>query len=186
METLIFLLVIIFITIINIARIQKKTRAQGKESGHEGGWKKNLRDLLSEMQGETQPPREKVQDRTSGRKRSKGWEDLLASEDIPEKEPEPVSSEDQPPVSRQREPGPAERNRTLIESRSRDGLTPEARVGKTEKRAPSPPIYEPAAEGQKQARSVRISREELRRAVVWYEVLGPPVSLRDPEREMWL
>ncbi|MCF8026156.1 MAG: hypothetical protein K9J79_10690 [Desulfobacteraceae bacterium] len=185
METLIFLLVILFIIIINIARIQKKSR-DSTRAEQEGGWKKNLKDLLAEMQGQTQPSLKEGQKRPSGHGRSAGWEDLMAAEEPYEEKPEPAAPAAEPPSPSQRKPGLAQRSRTLIESRSQEGWTPEARIGKTEKRAPAPPVAGPASKARGRSMRLQISRGELRRAIIWYEVVGPPMSLRDPEREMWL
>ncbi|MBS3732315.1 MAG: hypothetical protein KGY42_05345, partial [Desulfobacterales bacterium] len=80
----------------------------------------------------------------------------------------------------------AGRGQTLIESRSQEGRTPEARVGKTERRAIAPPLKGPGEPVKHRPHRLALSREKVRHAVIWYEVLGPPMSLRDPEREMWL
>lgn len=111
----------------------------------------------------------------------------MSSEDIVrqqrEKEPGPA---EQPPSQSREEPGEAKKRRTLIESRSREGYTPEGRIGKTYRREPAPPVPEPALRKRSHVRRVSVSPGQLRQAVIWYEVLGPPMSLRDPEREMWL
>lgn len=188
MESLIILLVVVIIIITNIVRLQKKLKdpAPAKQQKQEGGWKKNLRDLLAEMQGDTQTSSGKRRKPPPGQGRSTGWEDLLSTEDLPEKEPETAPSPAETPSPPREKAEPAGRGRTLIESRSREGLTPEARIGETERREPAPPIAGPDLTAHRYPRRLQISRQELRRAVIWYEVLGPPMSLRDPEREMWL
>ncbi len=188
MESLIFLLVVIIIIIANIVKMQKKLKgsAQGQQQKQEGGWKKNLRDLLTEMQREMQTPSGKKRGRPPAGGRSTGWEDILSRQDMQEKETERAATHEKPSPPLRPEPGTAQRGSTLIESRSREGLTPEARIGETERRTPSPPVAGVRFSGRRYRRSLKISKRGLRRAVIWYEVLGPPMSLRDPEREMWL
>ncbi|MFW6011930.1 MAG: hypothetical protein ACOC8R_02485 [Desulfosalsimonas sp.] len=191
METLIFILVLIVIIVSNIVRIQKKQKdAAAQRDQHETpeetrqtGWKKNFRDMFAEMQGDTL----QKQGSAPRQGRSAGWEDLLSSKDSAGKEPEKAADHDkQRPAPRQKPASEKQWGRTLIESRSREGWTPEARMGKTQRPIPAPPLAGMAGDVRKKARSLRISRKELRKAVIWYEVLGPPMSLRDPEREMWL
>lgn len=195
METLIFILVLIVIIVSNILRIQKKQKdAAAKRDQHktpeetrQTGWKKNLRDLFAEMQGEIQGDTQQKQRSAPSKGRSPGWQDLLSSKDSAGKEPESAAGHDKPGPAARPEPGfQRHRSRTLIESRSREGWTPEARMGKTQRPIPAPPLAEMAGDVRRKARSLRISRKELRKAIIWYEVLGPPMSLRDPEREMWL
>ncbi len=187
MESLIFLLVLLIIIIANIAKMKKKLK-ESAPSGQkmQGGWKQNLKDMLAEMQKEARTSPQQGQESVSEGRRPSAWEDLMPPE---------VSAEDKqekpgpPPEARApaaQEPGPAARGRTLIESRSRQGQTPESRIGKTERRAPAPPVEKPASGHRLQRRTMRISGQDLRRGIIWYEILGPPMSLRDPEREMWL
>ncbi|MFW6081511.1 MAG: hypothetical protein ACOC7W_06325 [Desulfosalsimonas sp.] len=194
MESLIFLLVVLIIIITNISRMKKRYEQSSsgqQKSRQEGGWKKNLRDLLAEMQGEGLPPAGERSGRRPVQGRSTGWEDLLSAEEAArqsreaesEAEPEPARED---PGSTRREPGEAKRRQTLIESRSKQGWTPEGRIGKTERLEPAPALPEPALRKRSHVRRVLVSPRHLRQAVVWYEVLGPPMSLRDPEREMWL
>ncbi|MFP4649581.1 MAG: hypothetical protein ACLFML_01450 [Desulfobacterales bacterium] len=189
MESLIFLLVVLIVIITNIFKMQKKQKESSsqQQASPEGGWKKGLRDLFAEMQGEAVPPSGEKSRRQPVEGRSTGWEDLLSSEDIisheREKEPAPAG---QAPSPSSQEPGEAKKRSTLIESRSREGRTPEGRIGRTDRREPAPPLPEPALRKRSHVRRVSVSTGQLRQAVVWYEVLGPPMSLRDPEREMWL
>ncbi|MFW6428616.1 MAG: hypothetical protein ACOCY3_01865 [Desulfosalsimonas sp.] len=191
MDTLIFLLVLIIIIISNIARIQKKQKETAAQQGRpqkqeEAGWKMKLRDRFEEMQSEIQGSSGQARRSPAPEGRSSGWSDILSDRDSPEQE---TQTSDAPAESRQEPPrksASGERRRTLIESRSRGGRTPEARIGKTERPIPAPPVAGLAGKFSRQTRNLQISRKELRRAIIWYEVLGPPMSLRDPEREMWL
>ncbi|MCF8110245.1 MAG: hypothetical protein K9J85_02045 [Desulfobacteraceae bacterium] len=195
MEILFFLLVLIIIIVSNIARMQKKQKnaaaqqnqQETTEEIRETGWKKNLRDLFVEMQGGIQGDPQQKRRSASREGRFAGWEDLLSSKDSAGKEPETAADHDKPGPAARPEPGfQRHRSRTLIESRSREGWTPEARMGKTQRPIPAPPLAGMAGDVRRKARSLQISKKELRKAVIWYEVLGPPMSLRDPEREMWL
>lgn len=195
MEYLFFLLVLIIIIVSNIARMQKKQKdAAAQQDQHKTfeetrntGWKKNLRDMFAEMQGEVQRDTQQKQGSAPHQGRSTGWKDLLSFEDSADKEPETAADHDKPgPASRQKPVSEKQWGRTLIESRSREGWTPEARMGKTQRPIPAPPLAGKAGDVRRKTRSLQISRKELRKAVIWYEVLGPPMSLRDPEREMWL
>lgn len=189
MEALIFLLVVIIIIIANIVSMQKKLKksAPPGKPRKASGWKQNLKDLLAEMQREMQAPSGRGENRSPAGRRPSGWEDLMPAGEAAEEMPEEAGPGPEPRVRQHPEPARPTRGRTLIESRSRQGWTPEARIGKTERRAPVPPLAPPAATGRRRRRRrLPVSRKELRRAVVWYEILGPPMSLRDPEREMWL
>ena len=203
MEPLIFFLVVILIITTNIIKARKKLDRKKpssppkpesetgprteKKTGR--GWKQNIQDLLTELQKEMNPPDRQKEKPGPPSRRSTGWEDLLPGKPAPET----VADESEkmrhfpekttPETARPSQPG---RRQTLIESRSRQGQTPEARIGETQRRPPAPALDQVAGESLTGARAFRYARKELRRAVIWYEVLGPPMSLRDPEREMWL
>ncbi len=204
MDSLIFFLVVMLIIITNVVKAKKKLDKKGAASRKQpqqtppqdqpqdenkaaGRWQGRIRDMFAEVQKEmarATQDREKTP-RPAGR--PSGWEDLVGGE----KEAGEISVEAQPAPheprsSEPRQPTGIARGQTLIESRSRQGWTPEARVGVTERRQPAPALIEAEPEPDAGRRRFRYSREELRRAVIWYEVLGPPMSLRDPEREMWL
>lgn len=208
MDSLIFFLVALAIIATNVIKAKKKLD-KGKASGPKpesppkvrqppepgpgkgkkaaGRWQDNIREMLAELQKETAGPAEDKQKQPARPGPSPGWEDLVASEKKPPKEA--FQSETLSREVRQTESTVADRasgRLTLIESRSRQGWAPEARIGVTERRQPAPSAIEPRAVSKTGPRGFRYSRDELCRAVIWYEVLGPPMSLRDPEREMWL
>ena len=201
MEPLIFFLVVAFIIITNIVKAKKKFdkgasvppeqtpgEAEPKaapEDKASAGWKRNIRDLLAELREEVvEQPQRQTPEPAGQPGRGTGWEDLVRpgpGADKPDsKKPSGAGAGKQPAGSR------PERGQTLIESRSRQGWTPEARIGETTRRPPAPALEQMGKKDLKPLRSHQFSRHELRRAVIWYEVLGPPMSLRDPEREMWL
>ncbi|MFP3999568.1 MAG: hypothetical protein ACLFUN_06960 [Desulfobacterales bacterium] len=190
MESLLFFLVLIVIIISNIARIKKKqmSAAEQKEQPRqqESDWKKNLKNILAEMQGEIQGTPGQARKSAPQKGRSTGWEDILSAEDLAGEKTESSSPPVESRPEARRQPVSLERGKTLIESRSSKGWTPEARMGKTQRPIPAPPLAGMAGDVRRKVRSLRISRNELRKAIVWYEVLGPPMSLRDSEREMWL
>jgi hypothetical protein len=205
MEPLIFFLVVAFIIITNIVKAKKKFdkgasappeqtpgEAEPKaapEDKASAGWKRNIRDLLAELRQEVvEQQGKKTPEPARQPGRGTGWEDLVRTgpgADKPDlKKSSGARGEKQAAVPRQ-SPRP-ERGQTLIESRSRQGWTPEARIGETTRRPPAPALEQMGKKDLKPLRSHQFSRHELRRAVIWYEVLGPPMSLRDPEREIWL
>lgn len=203
MEPLIFFLVVAFIIITNIVKAKKKfdkgasgppeqslAEEEPKSAAEDkapAGWKRNIRDLLAELRQEVvEQPQRQTPEPARQPGRGTGWEDLVRTgpgADKPDLK-KPSGAGKQPAG-----PGPSprpERGQTLIESRSRQGWTPEARIGETTRRPPAPALEQMGKKELKTLRSHQFSRHELRRAVIWYEVLGPPMSLRDPEREMWL
>ena len=191
MESLIFILVLVIIIISNLVRVQKKlkTAAPGdrEEKSQPGGWKQSLRDTWEQVKKEMEAPAGDAQTRESGGRRPSGWEGLMPEQQPAAEKSEPAPAASGAPSTPPRpEPARAARGQTLIESRSQEGRTPEARVGKTERRAIAPPLKGPAEPVKHRPHRLELSREKVRHAVIWYEVLGPPMSLRDPEREMWL
>jgi hypothetical protein len=201
MEPLIFFLVVAFIIITNIVKAKKKfdKGASGPPEQSPGeaepkaapedkapaGWKRNIRDLLAELRQEVvEQPQRQTPEPARRQGRGTGWEDLVRTGPGADKPDLKKSSE----ARGEKQPaGPRpERGQTLIESRSRQGWTPEARIGETTRRPPAPPLYHGGKKAVKARRPHQYNSDELRRAVIWYEVLGPPMSLRDPEREMWL
>ncbi|MBS0014147.1 MAG: hypothetical protein KFF46_09255 [Desulfobacterales bacterium] len=206
MESLIFFLVVAVIIIANIVKARKKLDKgasappepsgsgaepePGPEKKPPAGWKRSMRDLLAELREEVtkQKERQTPEPAKQPTGRGSGWQDLVRTgpqADKPDLKKPSRDSGEKPPADRQALPQP-ERKQTLIESRSRQGWTPEARIGETTRRPPAPALEQMGKKELKTLRSHQFSRHELRRAVIWYEVLGPPMSLRDPEREMWL
>ena len=192
MESLIFILVLVIIIISNLVRVQKKLKASAPENQEEkpqtGRWKQDLKNVWEQVKKEMEGPAGDAQTRDPGGRRPSGWEDLMPAQEPSAERAEPTPARPETPsVSRPRhEPVRAGRGQTLIESRSQEGRTPEARVGKTERRAIAPPLKGPDEPAKHRPHRLALSREKVRHAVIWYEVLGPPMSLRDPEREMWL
>jgi len=185
--------VLVIIIISNLVRVQKKLKTaapgEGEEKAQPGGWKRRLRDTWEQVKKEMEAPAGDAQTRESGRRRPSGWEDLMPAQKPGEEkseQPQAPARAEAPPSRPRHEPVRAGRGQTLIESRSLEGRTPEARVGKTERRAPAPPLKGPGEALKHRPHRLELSREKVRHAVIWYEVLGPPMSLRDPEREMWL
>ncbi len=207
MENLFFLIVLAIIIITNVANIRKKMKSAGDDSGAAGGWAKNLKKMLNDIKAEM----EKTAGQTPSKpRRSSGWEDLIGGggQEPSETWREPESTEKQPEartlmetkapprIETKAPPGIEKGRRTHLESLQKRGETPEARLADKRKESsgvisrqyypklpkmPDAPLASPL-----HRKRCAYSIAELQNAVIWYEILGKPVSLRQPDREPWL
>jgi|GEM_PF-3714209 len=209
METLFFFIVLAIIILSNVANVRKKMKAAGSgesEKG-EGGWRQTLKDVINEVKAELEKASgESAPQRKSG----SGWDILIPGGREPGESagPEPAG---QAPQKRMETAPPLRQDATkatprlekggesLIENRQKRGDTPDARMARAEKRMPPPDhrrrrAERPVAElaelselaaprgGPGRIAACVPSVDDLRNAFIWYEILGPPVSQRDPEQ----
>ena len=145
-----FLVYVVFIFL-------KKTRAASKSEEKGGGnnppgWKGKLDQFLSQMKGEIEAANPK------GSNEETGWEEYL-----------PQEGDDVTPV---RDASPPERIEPVMEKK------PVLKV----KSAPAGTASEsmkPAVDGKKILPGLEYGIRDLRKAVIWSEILSPPLALRD-------
>jgi hypothetical protein len=156
------LFVIFIVGFMIVSRLLKQMAKKTEKGGEKpaSGWKKGLQQLFEEirreMEAEKGTPREEAE---SSKGRARWWEDLMEPEPGAEEaaaEPEPKKTKVQP---RQAEPAAFYRQPSGT-----------ARAAGGEISRPTTERGEPAA---------RLSRQNLRQAVIWSEILAKPRGLRD-------
>jgi hypothetical protein len=181
---LIFFIIFIIIVVSNIVKQAKKSRKTPDiaPAKAKAGWKKVLEDIIKDARAQMEQRTESVPGQ-SGRP-PLNWEDLMAPE--PEERPLP-QKESQPQA-------PAKiRPRTFPEAPGREsdfddfrGLGPEAdgREGENkrvkEKKSPRG-MRRTLPEQPVAARTsgANLTVEDLKNAVIWNEILSPPLGLRN-------
>lgn len=172
MEDLITVFMIIIIAIWSVlSKIRAKRKAASKaKPPDKAGLVTKLHAFFDDIQKRIE------QQAKQGDKDSTGWEQLLgrskterSQTDYEEESLEDLILEyDEPPAVRKEPPAPPPRRAVL---RRPDPI----------KRVPSDTGMQPGLDAQKPT-STRMftDRSELHRAVIWSEILGPPVALKDP------
>ena len=149
--------IIIFLVYV-VSVILKKARAASK-AGEEGGtpkppeWKGKLNTFLSRMKQEIEVTKQE------GSNQETGWEKILPQED-----------DDLEPVRKKLSP---ERTEQVLEK------TPLPKIKPARVKAVAESI-EPAVSGEAiLQRDLAYGVQDLRKAVIWSEILAPPLALRD-------
>jgi hypothetical protein len=171
MENLFPLIFIVIALLSIIGKLKKRPRAPETKAS-EVGWIQKLNALLADVQQRLQQP---PQDGASGQS---PWERLLKGADLSGSQPDGPAARDVEPVADAvtGSPRPA-RNRPMAPVRA----TVAARMDKTAPVVTA--VRTPAAAFAKgSVSSLRGRRADLRNAVVWSEILGPPVALKDKRR----
>jgi hypothetical protein len=161
--------VIIFLLYV-VSVIWKKTRAASKD-GKKGpekrrpAWKEKLDKFISRVQQELEAAKKE------GSKKETGWEKVLprkddelelAMKEVALKELEPIRKEISP-----------ERVEPVIEKRPSPKIKPALVDAVQERMDPT------AAEKEGMPEDSGYGIQELRKAVIWSEILAPPLALRD-------
>ncbi len=163
MEALIpilFFFIIFFVIIFKIFNgIRKIFFSKGGKEGKSASWKDFLKDLTEQMQQQMEAPKADTKEGRSA------WEQILGRE-IEEEPVEPIPVPPPPP----KPPKPKKTGERV--PRPAPSPAAKAAVGRETAKAVSPP---PGMNLGEAAPSV----DELRNAVIWSEILGKPVGLRD-------
>jgi len=168
MENLITLIFIIIAVLSVLGKIQpkKKTRADSEASK---GWLANLNTFLTDLQ-------DKVEQQTNtNASNSSRWDELMDDE-----EAEDAYDEDEYSLKNlsleQDKPQTISAKKEMSSPLVRDQARPMDREGAIPKEAMSPELSATKKTGSTPANN----RDDLRKAIIWSEILGPPVALRDP------
>jgi hypothetical protein len=132
------------------------------------GWRKALRDFLDELQREMESGREKARAKTRQPPevdQARWWEELIGPE------AEAVRREGE-----QEEKGVHIKEEEAVVSRKPRQAQPRRDWG----RWPEPARAEAAVQRQAEEPAGRPSPKSLRQAIIWSEILGKPVALREP------
>ena len=171
-ETLfIFFIVGVMLLTQILKQMAKKTGKTDKKPA--SGWRKGLEDLLEEFKREMEGQKGQTDTAEAPTRQRNWWEDLMP-EESPAKQ--------------------AETEQLSLESNGEAASGPAAAV-KTEKKAPKSAFrtWEPrsfAREAPPESikkiphpgkKRNRLSRRDLRQAVIWSEILSPPLGLRGPK-----
>jgi hypothetical protein len=170
MDNLITLIFIIIAVLSLLGKIQSKKKA-GAQSSSTGGWMAKLNTYLTDLQNKIEQ-----QAKTSTTNAS-GWDELMDEtdedddlEDSDEYSLEDLVLEDEQPPPRlaaKKEPPAPSPVSAPARMSDRSIATPE----------PSP---QPALHACKTMGSILTrNRQDLRKAIIWSEILGPPVALKD-------
>ncbi len=161
--------VIIFLIYV-VSVIWKKTRATSK-AGKKGpakrrpAWKEKLDKFISRVQQELEAAKKE------GSKKETGWERVLPREDDePELAMEEVALKRLEPIRKEISP---ERVEPVIEKTPSPKIKPALVDAVPERMAPA------VAEKEVLPEDSGYGIQELRKAVIWSEILAPPLALRD-------
>jgi hypothetical protein len=171
MENIVTLIVILIVlwSVISKRRAKKKAR-RGDAAPPGGSWIARLNTLLTDIQKRLQQQPKTSAGGTFDWRRLLDGEALRSQSDADEAAPdEPVFEEMAPSAAPESTP-PAD--------------PAVARVTRADRTQPVPdtPRREAYQRGKPSFASTAASRSDLRKAVIWSEILGPPVALRAHER----
>lgn len=177
---LLFAVVFILIIVSNIAKQMKKTpKPTGQQPAEtRTGWKKALDDILRDIREQMEAGAEPV---TGGPKKGRlSWEDIIPAEN---ENREVAAEQAQPQRVANARPTPAIETADIVEIRT---LTPErdARIRRIEEirlKKAGPGVMSMGI-GQPETAVMPESGwsvEELKNAMIWHEILSPPLGLRD-------
>ncbi len=166
----IFTLIVIIIAVVSVvSKIKSKQKTkQGATPPGGGGWIKKLNDFLADIQTKME---QQSKDRTTG---ASGWDQLLdggegfsSPSDADEAALDDLVFEEAetPPHTKKMPSAAPVRAQTT-------------RSDKTQF-VPGIPRRKAVHAGKPSYTSLATSRADLRKAVIWSEILGPPVALRD-------
>jgi hypothetical protein len=181
---LVFFVIFIIIVVSNIVKqVKKQKKATGALPAEtKTGWKKTMEDILKDIRTQIEQGAEPPSGEPS--RRPSGWEDLILAEtkekQIPQKE-----SQQQPAVKM--------RQKTIPEASRREsdfdelrGQGPEADSRESENKRVKEKKFprgmrrtlseKPVATRMSGA---KLTVEDLKNAVIWHEILSPPLGLRN-------
>jgi len=182
-----FLMVFILIIAVNIAKQLKKTSKPAKPTGRRPaatgtGWKKALNDILKDIREQMEKGAEPPAGKPARGRLS--WEDIILPDgktsEMPGKAPEQRET-----VKARPKPMPMEAEvieiKTLGTGKEMPAVQMEdLRLKKARSDAMSRGISQPDMGMMPED---RWSVEDLRNAVIWHEILSPPLGLRDDFRQ---
>jgi len=170
---ILFLFIIIGIMIFTqiLKQMARKTAKGDKKPS--SGWRKGLENLLEEFRQEMEGQKESAEPLEKPAGRRSWWEDLMPEESPAKQvENEQVSAESTGKAAVSEEAASAEKEKQW-QKRGFKKWEPRsfAREAAPEKvkKVPHP------------AKQARLSRQDLRQAVIWSEILAPPAGLRGPK-----
>ena len=171
---ILFLFIIVGIMLFTQILKQMARKTVKKDEKPASGWRKGLENLLDEFRREMEAQKGSAEPSEQPAGRRSWWEDLMPEESSAKQaESEPVSSESkeravasEAAASAEREKQWQKRGFKKWEPRS---FAREA-VPEKVKKVPHP------------AEQERLSRQDLRQAVIWSEILSPPRGLRPFDR----
>jgi hypothetical protein len=182
-----FLFLIVFILIIaaNIAKQLKKTpKPTGRQAAPvKTGWRKALDDVLKEIREQMEKGVEPVAGKpTRGRL---SWEDIILPEsenkEFPVKETEPQKTVKARPMPTPIDADVVEMRTLAPEKKTSAMRMEEILLKKTRSGVMSTAAGQPDM-GMMPEPEGRWSVEDLRNAMIWHEILAPPLGLRDDLR----
>ena len=166
-----FTLIIIIVTVLSVVGKLKTKPAATKKSPPKGiaGWLTKLNTYLEEMQRQAIPPQEEAEEDIGADR----WRRLMENEtaSIP---PAGDMGEDLGDLEFVEDPEPSRAKPASDAARARVGLPPRQPPAQAE--APAEPLSVP----EDRQILVPTSRDQLRQAIVWAEIIGPPVALKGP------
>jgi len=163
-------LIVIFIVLGSITR-KLKTRQKAKQEGAtppDGGWLTKLKAALADILRQ-------IEQQSKGRTNSvSGWDQLLrggqpysSQPDLDEAAPDALVFEEEQTQPHPKKMPPAAPGRDQTIRLDKTQVVPGAKRRKA------------LHAGQPSSATMAVSRADLRKAVIWAEILGPPVALRD-------
>ena len=166
MENLFPLIFIVIALISIIGQIKKRSKPPGAAKASQVGWMQKLNTMLAELQQRLQQPPQ------GGAPGPSPWERLLKGSGLPDSPPDvPAAIRDE--VQEVKSASRPARVRPVV-----PGRAPAAGRDKIPPVATAPPtLVASVAKGS--ATPLPRSRADLRKAVIWSEILGSPVALRD-------
>ena len=170
---ILFLIIIVGIMLFTQILKQMARKTVKKDEKPSSGWRKGLENLLDEFRREMDAQKGSAEPSEQPAGRRSWWEDLMPEESRAERtESEPVSAESTGKAVVSEEAASAEREKQW-QKRGFKKWEPRsfAREAAPEKvkKVPHP------------AKQERLSRQDLRQAVIWSEILAPPAGLRGPK-----
>ncbi|MDZ7831230.1 MAG: hypothetical protein U5L07_05730 [Desulfobacterales bacterium] len=170
---ILFLFIIVGIMLFTqiLKQMARKTAKGDKKPS--SGWRKGLENLLEEFRQEMEPQKESAEPLEQPARHRSWWEDLMPEESpAKQAESEQVSAESKGKTAASEEAASAEKEKQW-QKRGFKKWEPRsfAREAAPEKvkKVPHP------------AKQARLSRQDLRQAVIWSEILAPPAGLRGPK-----
>ncbi len=168
MENLFPLIIIVIALLSIINKIKKRSKPARDAKAPEAGWIQKFNAILADIQQRLQQPPK------GGAPGPSQWERLLKRSDLPSSQSDvQAAARDELVVEAVQTAPRSARIRPVAAERA-----PAARMDKT------PPVSSarqaPAASiGKVSVTPAPGSRADLRKAVIWSEILGPPVALKD-------
>ena len=162
-------LIVIFIVLGSITR-KLKARQNAKQGATppDGGWLTKLKDALADIQRQIE---QQSKGRTSG---ASGWDQLLRGGQPYSSQPDAdeAALDDRVFEEAQKQPYP---------KKMPPAAPVRAQTIRSDKTQGMPGVRRRKAVhvGQPSCAPMAVSRADLRKAVIWAEILGPPVALRD-------